>query len=101
MTNKQPTQAQWEEVLKWAGFWFDGTFWVYCEQTAPNMHLHLPTLDLNNLFKWVVPKLRAEYDEDKTLVLLADWIQEVAIHYDTHRGKEAEYLLRAIWEEKL
>jgi NTP pyrophosphatase (non-canonical NTP hydrolase) len=59
MTDKQPEQM-WEEVLKLVGFNFnnDRTFhlrgWYFGNDY---MGQSLPSLDLNNFFKWVVPKL--------------------------------------------
>ena len=71
MEAKQPTQEQIKEFWEWCGFRWEGEdevgkgFWLSPDGYAycyPNNHLTstelLPFIDLNNLFKYAVPRLQ-------------------------------------------
>ena len=71
MNNNKPTEEQIKRFWEWCGFIFDGItdygkFKNYYEHEVfyyPNSSVswqlhYLPKIDLNNLFKWAVPKLR-------------------------------------------
>ena len=89
MTDKQPMQAQWEEVLKWCGFkfiskkedirfggkqsyWDTVDYWLY-----PDGHkvLSFPPLDLNSLFEFAVPKLREAVRDYEAHYILSECIR--------------------------
>ena len=62
---KEPTEAQIKEFWEWCGFKFTGGDWCY----APDRMHHLrrpPTIDLNNLFKYAVPRLMEYYKSEST-----------------------------------
>ena len=51
-----PTQEQIKELWEWCGWSSNGAYWF---SPFPNEHSakNLPSIDLNNLFKYAVPKL--------------------------------------------
>ena len=55
-------------------------YWVYPDNTG---HRSLPALTLDNLFKWAVPRVKADIPELKWAKLFVDWLQDIL--YD---GKE-------------
>ncbi len=73
MADQYPTKEELNEFWKWCGFnyrqltWLDTLHtrfeqegWIYPDGTmgsTPEKLFNLPTLDLNSLFKWAVPKL--------------------------------------------
>ena len=73
----QPTKAQIKEFWEWCGFkketrWSDPAdivprheynVWVYPDGSGVTQHLSVnPPIDLNNLFKYAVPKVLPEHD---------------------------------------
>jgi hypothetical protein len=70
---EQKIQERWEEVLRWSGFKFvkkqgeisfgdpnPHDYWYYHDHLLypdGSKHGRLPSWGLNNIFKWVVPKL--------------------------------------------
>jgi hypothetical protein len=62
MSKEQPTQEQKKEFWEWCGLrwtsrWthqYPQGYWTYLDNYV---HIEPPTLDLNNLFKYAVPKL--------------------------------------------
>lgn len=75
---KEPTEIEQQKFWEWCGFKFtrskdgnywDGNYWAVDypngrPETAVNLHYIYPSLDLNNLFKYAVPRL-----SPKTLML--------------------------------
>lgn len=100
--SREPTKEEWEELLKLCGFWFDGTFWVNREQTPDKMHLHVPPLDYNSLFAYVVPVavgelvLKMARPGDKAL---SQWVTHNKL-YSTwvSIGYDANALFWTCWE---
>ncbi len=97
MTDKQPTEAQLKELWEWCGLkqkcspqndmfhrgiWTDAIEW---------RQFDTPEIDLNNLFKYAVPKLKQEY---------RNWKNVLRIWIDSSVGdceKDALALFWAIW----
>jgi len=78
MTSTQPTQEQIKKFWKWYGWWLgdeiEGEAWHhpnfkdtqpkapgYALQVEHNYTYYAPSIDLNNLFKYAVPKLKGEW----------------------------------------
>ena len=119
MTNKQPSSEQlrefWEE---WCGFIKKRGRWQYdaCKETnyyweAPDgrRYKEFPALDLNNLFKYAVPKLRGKTDvllsmapndevAEKTGLWHADLLMDRVI--DGWGDTPALALFWALWQVK-
>lgn len=55
----EPTEAQVKEFWEWCGFSYTGNYSRYWESpdTPPISFVNLPHIDLNNLFKFAVPKV--------------------------------------------
>ena len=103
--SEQPTQEQWEEVLKWCGFirlpvgkkhyHFERTIkvmdWQYPDGT---FHPFLPDLDLNNLFEFAVPKLREAVRDYEAHRILSECIR---LSFSI-KDKLDDRIVKAIWE---
>ena len=96
MENKPPTQKQQQEFWERLGFksrWLEPHIriiqWKY-----PNgdVRAKLPRIDLNNLFKYAVPKLKGEYHNWKPI--LHDWVDGLMGDYK----RDALALFWAIWK---
>ena len=98
---KQPTEEQIKRFWEWCGFKYDPlkcdcticrpNCWVEPDaKSHPNgllVHCNEPQIDLNNLFKWAVPKLQKEgfrgrqleeihiYPESERVLLELDMVQ--------------------------
>ncbi len=104
---EQPTQAQWEEVLKWAGFKKRGetereTLWYAPDGVVFNCGA--PRLDLNNLFKYAEKplvdhfiKITATEEEYRQAYFdfLCEWLEKY-IYHEPHNPTLA--LFWTIWE---
>jgi hypothetical protein len=55
--NKEPTQEQIKKFWEWCGFYRDEQKWWYKPDGNLWGFFTAPSLDLNNLFKYAVPKL--------------------------------------------
>ncbi len=55
-----------KEFWEWCGFeWFEAMgvwrdYWLYPDDKRIHEHFNLPRIDLNNLFEYAAPKLKAE-----------------------------------------
>ena len=56
----KPTEEQVRRFWRWCGFSVDGVGIYHCPDGISEVR-YSPKIDLNNLFKWAVPKLRDEY----------------------------------------
>jgi len=96
------TDKQMKEFWEWCGLdevlasdgeyhWFKGE-----EIVSPTDDAGYPVIDLNNLFRWAVPKLSSKMAKYEVMYLLKDWIEDVTIF-----GKDpALALFWAIWNIK-
>jgi hypothetical protein len=58
MNTRQPTEQEIEKFWKWCGFTERGGFPVWPDgKTWPQRDVKLPAINLNNLFKYAVPRL--------------------------------------------
>ena len=71
----KPTEAQWKELLEWCGFKGKLDYIKDAGEREGRLVYVSPPLDLNNLFKHAVPKLKAEYRNWKSV--LHDWVDEL------------------------
>ena len=94
---KEPTDEQIKEFWEWCGFWYNekemGSTWVggkWHHRTHYYDWRELPPIDLNNLFKYAVPKaldkLETRFDTLTNTVrglemLFAKWIQNMSRGY--------------------
>ena len=81
-----------EDLWEWCGlkyevkngfeYWYDcnGNFMAYC---LPGQVASIIPVTLDNLFKWAVPRVKADIPELKWAKLFVDWLQDIL--YD---GKE-------------
>jgi len=103
MEAKEPTGEQIKELWEWCGFTQnriqipaagidrpDGT-WNTPDGIDIGM-LWLPSINLNHLFKYAVPKLKREYPNWK--VPLIDWLDKMKGDYE----QDTLLLFWAIWE---
>jgi len=84
---EKPTQEQIREFWEWCGFerarfeptvkgvskyQYEVGYWVYPDNITDKMiwSQELPSIDLNNLFKYAVPKL----DKELALTILRSWV---------------------------
>ena len=102
MENKQPTEEQLRELWEWCGFSF-----VWQEHTGEGYEIwglepgkrytngrrHI-ILDLNNLFRFAVPKLRE--DGYNAVDILLNWALKCT--HKEYEGQEASLLFWAIWD---
>ena len=111
METKQPTQEQREVFWEWCGFrlyedttgdWKDCFYWHNPPNTEEWGATWLPPIDLNNLFKYAIPKLREENDIMLTLTntdFLAEVTQKSPMVLRLARSKDSALaLFWAIWE---
>ena len=107
MNDTQPSKEQREKFWKWCG-WRQlekGSKGFHYERDGRVMnwlppggtewyqgHAALPGINLNNLFEYAIPKLKAEYRNWKSI--LHDWIDGLT----GDREKDALALFYAIWE---
>lgn len=109
--DKEPTQEQRKEFWERCGFEY-GLHLVQ-HKTMPYkitgwkspdgswLSEGFPPIDLNNLFRYALPKFLEEYGEGRTLGLLVDWVR--AIVQQNLWGEEAPALfwaLRQVKEDK-
>ncbi len=106
-----PTDAQIKELWEWCGFRQKYPDAAYYEPSNWYMYPNgdtdkLPSIDLNNLFQWAVPKLRKYYTSltesflpehySHTIIpLLEQWIQDIEENLELD---PALALFWAIWE---
>ena len=81
----KPTQEQIKEFWKWCGLhevlasggeyhWFEAD-----EIISPTDDNHVPVVNLDNLFRWAVPKLSSKMAKYEVMYLLKDWIEDITI----------------------
>lgn len=68
----QPTEEQIATLWRWCGFSVDGVGIYHCPDRISEIR-HSPSITLNNLFKWAVPKLSSS----QRLKILLAWVYEV------------------------
>ena len=111
MSNK-PTEAQIKEFWEWCGLHYypdcecirvKGSCWGISEETyGENGHWHfvLPEIDLNNLFKYAVPKL----DNLDSIQFVPKWNCQLGLSsgqlVDAFGEDPALALFWALWEVK-
>ena len=105
MNQEELDKELWKRLLKWLGFVkaYPGPesrrvddLWVYPSGSVDNAPELLNSLDA--CFVHLIPILRLRYGEDAMLRLLGDWTQEVALHYEVYKGREAFPLCRVVEE---
>ena len=72
-----------KDFWEWTGFKYIGGYTVMWVDPKGQMADELPALTLDNLFKWAVPRVKADIPELKWAKLFVDWLQDIL--YD---GKE-------------
>jgi hypothetical protein len=102
----KPTENELREFWEWCGFKFEesypGVQWGLYKVTYPDGHYTLPVhtndelpIDLNNLFKYAVPKLLiAKGKSNLVYGLFRDWTYDWVMY----EKKPALDLFWAIWE---
>lgn len=99
----KPTEAQRRRFWEWCGFtlgksknkdsvFYGWTTYIYPDNPIPVVNV--PTLDLNNLWQYAVPKLDSKLVKPK---LLTKWILEV-IENNLDEKQSAQALFEAICE---
>ena len=123
-------QQKWKDILKWCGFrkftsedarkvggysawWIDK--WALQKSNGKFKYFQdgLPPPDLNNIFKWAVPKIKAKIDlesiefkweDNKSIVFLNYWLHSgneeannYLYSYDGRGQDDAKALISAIW----
>ncbi len=94
MKQEQPTQAQLQELWEWCGFKIRGETEGEKLWYAPDgivFNCGAPPLDLNNLFKYAIPKLKSEFPNWKSVLL--DWLNCLTGDYE----KDVPTLFWLIW----
>ena len=84
----EPTQKQIKEFWERCGFRWTvsktGNYWVRTDPSGTEgqmeVIIHYPSIDLNNLFKYAVPKLQVEYRNWKSV--LHNWVDELTGDYE-------------------
>jgi len=116
MTEKQPTQKQLKKFWEWCGLveQESGSWYTDCFP-AEYVDCQVPSLDLNNLFKYAVPKLEyaevnygccQSFEDEDGKVISRDFTFEAAVsigafeeHNATCENKDpALALFWAIWK---
>ena len=89
---KQPTQAQIKVLWKWCGLKEGTCGWLYDPDNRPDLPI-FPSIDLNNLFKYAVPKaidiIMAEQECSSNVayaILFKKWEQELELDIPNHEG---------------
>ena len=95
--DKEPTEAQIKEFWEWCGFTISGD-WAYLNSPYRR---GIPSVDLNNLFKYAVPKaidkIMAGQECSSDLayaILFKKWLQKLELDIPNHEGT----LFDTIWE---
>lgn len=111
MSNQEPTKEQIQRFWKWCGFketridnYYDDNSrfigWVYPNNLTKCTYL--PEPDLNNLFKYAVPKLNIFYSVTFGKVAKSnDWAAELCVvgngNKTAHIGSDSDPALALFW----
>ena len=92
-TNKEQIKQFWE----WCGFWTEtGQLWHFPEPEGHRFLFNLPKIDLNNLFKYAVPKVR----EKGCRTMLSDKTEgDVVMYMGRVYGRQTDGFLDAYDKE--
>jgi len=98
---KEPTQEQVKELWEWCGFRLaDGSGYLLAECPIEYpLGFHLPIIDLNNLFKYAVPK-DADVQVSTGRGLAGEinrWVVAIGISGKWYRAEDKDAALALFW----
>jgi len=94
----KPTKEQIKKFWEWCGFfkvdYADTMPWRFPASKGYECYFGIPDIDLNNLFKYAVPKVLEKVGKYETVVL----VNNAVCNAVEASGKIDEFLFWAIWE---
>ena len=87
--NMKPTEEEIKRVWQWCGLWYEQPYWMHKNCEEGNCCFYgeyyqelLKSINLNNLFKYAVPKAKLQLGQRGLRRLLQEWGERIILNDD-------------------